>query len=254
MRAFVLSAIGLVLTECTAQKAEAQQMLSAKPDKPVVCYYSTENRPDHVPVSDRFQQLRQKATGRTKTAVFEVEYVNFPLDNLAKNAFQYAIEIWESELTSSIPIKVRAEWTELNSGVLGQALWGSAYANFGGEQHMNTFYPVALAEKITRRQINGPSEPDIVASFNSKASWYFGTDGNTPAGKMDMVTIVLHEIAHGLGFTDTYNLEGTQGSVGLASGNESVPFIFDVFVNDNSNKNLLHDFESPSAELGTALR
>src|SRR5687767_262682 len=130
MRAFVLS-IGLVLTVCTVQTAEAQPMLSAKPDRPVVCYYSTENRPDHVPVSDRFQRLRQRAAGRTKTAVFEVEYVNFPLDNLAKNAVQYAIEIWESELTSSIPIKVRAEWKELSLGVLGQALWGNAYANFG---------------------------------------------------------------------------------------------------------------------------
>src|SRR5687768_4707575 len=107
MRAFVLSAISLVLTECMVRTAEAQQMLSAKPDNPVVCYYSTENRPDHVPVSDRFQQLRQRAAGRTKTAVFDVEYINFPLDNLAKNAFQYAIEIWESELKSSIPIKVR---------------------------------------------------------------------------------------------------------------------------------------------------
>ncbi|MEX2231899.1 MAG: T9SS type A sorting domain-containing protein [Cyclobacteriaceae bacterium] len=254
MRAFVLSAIGLILTVCTVQWGKAQQMLTIKPDKPVVCYYSTENRPDHVPVSDRFKQLYQRATGRTKTAVFEVEYINFPPDNLAKTAFQYALDIWESELTSSIPIRVRAEWTELSLGVLGQALWGSAYANFGGEQHMNTFYPVALAEKITRRQINGPSEADIVASFNSNTAWYFGTDGNTPAGKMDMVTIVLHEIAHGLGFTDTYNVEGTQGSVGLASGNESVPFIFDVFVQDASDKNLVHDFESPSSQLGTVLR
>src|SRR5690606_35019825 len=136
----------------------------------------------------------------------------------------------------------------------GQAIWASAHANFGGEQHMNVFYPVALAEKIAGREINDPSEPDVLASFNSNASWYFGTDGKTPAGKMDLVTIVLHEIAHGLGFTDSYTVRGSQGSVGLANGNASVPFVFDLFVENLSNKNLVRNFLSPSPALANELQ
>src|SRR5690606_7302327 len=156
----------------------------------------------------------------------------------AKEAFEYAVAIWENELSSSVPVRIRAEWRPLSAGVLGQAIWGSAHANFAGAHHLNVFYPVALAEKITGREINDPSEPDIFASFNSNASWYFGTDGNTPAGKMDLVTIVLHEIAHGLGFTDTYEVNGSQGSVGLESGGVVVPFIFDLFVENQASKNL----------------
>ena len=231
-----------------------QNTLKIKPREPIICYQSFENTHVHVGVSEKFKAFRQGTAGRIKTATIEVEYINFPADNLARNAFEYAVDIWESELTSTVPIRIRAEWRSLGSGVLAQAIWGSAYANFGGEQHMNTFYPVALAEKITRREINGTSEADIVASFNSRASWYFGTDGNTPSGKMDMVTIVLHEIAHGLGFTDTYDVEEAQGSVGLPNDGESVPFIFDLFVENKTDENLLHDFQSPSTALAAQLQ
>ena len=45
-------------------------------------------------------------------------------------------------------------------------------------------------------------EQDIITSFNSHAAvdWYFGTDGNTPSRRRDFVSVVLHEIGHGLGF------------------------------------------------------
>ena len=251
MRAFVL--FSAVLAVAGIESALAQRMLSFKPKQPVICYQGSKNRPDHVGVSEKFRTWRQNASGRVKTATFEVEYINFPADNLAKTAFQHAVAIWESELTSPIPVKIVAEWKPLDAGVLGQALWGRAVANFGGEPHINTFYPVALAEKISGRHLNDPAEADIVASFNSNASWYFNTDGNTQAGKMDLVTIVLHEIAHGLGFTDTYDLEGTEGSVGLENGGASIPFVFDVFVENQANENLLQDFQSPSEALGDAL-
>lgn len=234
--------------------SSSQRMIRIKPSQPIICYQSFENLHDHVGVSQKFKAWRSGAASRVKSATIEVEYINFPADNLARNALEYAVAIWETELVSTVPIRMRAEWRALSSGVLGQAIWGSAYANFGGEQHINTFYPVALAEKITGREINGVSEPDIVASFSSNASWYFGTDGKTPAGKMDMVTIALHEIAHGLGFTDTYDVKEGQGAVGLSNDGRAVPFIFDVFVENNVDKSLLHDFESPSSALATQLQ
>lgn len=254
MREFITFSVVLLLALCHAQIGSAQQMLSFKPDKPIICYQSNENRPDHVAVSDKFKKLRQNPSGRIKSAIFEVEYINFPSNGLAKTAFQYALEIWESELTSIVPIKIRAEWISLESSVLGQALWGRAFANFDGVQHMNTFYPVALAEKISRKELNPADEPDIVISLNSNAAWYYKTDGNTSSGQMDLVTIALHEIAHGLGFSDTYDVKDAEGSVGLRSDNIMVPFIFDLFVENASNETLFNDFDSPSDELGTQLQ
>ena len=40
---------------------------------------------------------------------------------------------------------------------------------------------------------------DIVANFNSSFEWYLGTDGNAGTS-YDLMTVVLHELAHGLGF------------------------------------------------------
>jgi len=88
------------------------------PRNPVVCYYNTGSRHDHVAESHAFKALRNGAAGRRKSAAIEVEYINFPEDELAKAAFQYAINIWETELMSPVPIRIRAEWADLEAGVL----------------------------------------------------------------------------------------------------------------------------------------
>jgi hypothetical protein len=229
------------------------QPLSIKPKSPVVCYQNSKASPDHIQAPENFQQWRKNNSARLKTANFEVQYIGFPPDNQAKNAFQFAVDIWETQLVSPVPIRIQAQWGQLDNGVLGQAIWGSAFANFDGAQHLNTYYPVALAEKIAGHDLNDPTDPDIVATFNSGTNWYLGTDGNVPAGRMDLVTIVLHEIAHGLGFSDTYDGEGTQGSVGLENGSIAIPFVYDLFITNASNQNLYTSFFSPSAQLKTQL-
>lgn len=229
------------------------QPVSIKPKSPIVCYQTTVDKPDFVHAPEQFQQWRKNRSARLKTATFEVEYVGFPADNQAKNAFQFAVDIWETQLISPVTIRVRAQWGSLDAGVLGQAIWGSAFANFDGAQHLNTYYPVALAEKITRTDLNATTEPDIVATFNSSTNWYFGTDGNVPSGRMDLVTIVLHEIAHGLGFVDTYDGADAQGSVGLDNGGIAIPFVYDLFVTNSSDQSLFTSFASPSTQLKTQL-
>ena len=251
MRVFLLFSFGLGCFN--SMEIYGQKLTSLKPKNPIICYQTIQDDPDHVAPPETFQHWRKNRSARLKTANIEVEYINFPADNQAKTAFQFAVDIWETELKSSVPIKVRAQWATLSSGTLGQAIWGTAIANFDGAQHLNTFYPVALAEKMAGRELNVSSEPDIVATFNSNANWYFGTDGGATAGKMDLVTIVLHEIAHGLGFTDTYNVNGTQGSVGLQNGGNAVPFAFDLFVENAAGQNLFTQFVSPSANLKTQL-
>jgi hypothetical protein len=242
----------IVFLICSDGVALAQQLMELKPTKPVICYIDQRNNHDHIHPPKNFVEGRAHEA-RTQTATFEVEYINFPADNQAKNAFQYAIDIWETQIISSVPIRVRAEWVTLDEGVLGQAIWGTAFANFDGAQHMNTFYPVALAEKIAGKELNPTTEADISAQFNGNVSWYFGTDANAPSGKMDLVTVVLHELAHGLIFTDTYTVENNSGSLGLQSGAASIPFVLDLFVENGINENLFATFTSPSTALGTQL-
>jgi hypothetical protein len=241
--AFALTAlVGLFPLLAAAQKSELRVLRNLEP---IICYQKNGVEAYHVGTPDSF---RKNASGRTKTANIVVEYINFPADNQAKNAFQFAVDIWETQLTSTVPIRIRAQWGPLDAGVLGQATWGAAFANFNGAQHQNVYYPVALAEKISGTELNAPTEPDIVATFNSNPNWYFGTDGN-PGAKTDLVTVVLHEICHGLGFVDTYSSTNGQGSVGL----NNVPFIYDIFVVNSGKESLFSTLSSPSAAMNAQL-
>ncbi len=127
-----------------------------------------------------------------KTASFIVTYNGFTPE--AQAAFQHAVDIWEQLLTSPVPILVEANWTPLDPGVLGTA-GANTYWSIGG-----VMLPDALADAISGVDLGGGAF-DVIADFNSaNGAWYTGTDGNTPSGQYDLVTAVLHQIAHGLGF------------------------------------------------------
>jgi hypothetical protein len=238
---------------CVFGVVQAQRLTELKNSKPIICYASGKDAPDVVAPPTEFMQWRKSKSSRLQSSQIVVEYVNFPSDNKAKNAFQFAVDIWKTQINSPVTIHMKAQWSTLASGVLGQAIWGTAFANFDGAQHLNTFYPVALAEKIAGKDLNPTTDPDIVATFNSTTTWYYGTDGQAPSGTMDLVTIVLHEIAHGLGFTDTYDVENNSGSVGLQNGSVAVPFVYDLLVENSAKQKLFSEFTSPSVDLKTQL-
>lgn len=238
-----LISLMLLAYSTQAQRSELKVLTGLAP---IVCYQKNATEDYHVGIP---ASLRENGSSRIKTAIIEVEYINFPADKQAKNAFQFAVDVWESQLTSSVPIRIRAQWGSLGSGVLGQATWGAAFANFNGAQHQNVYYPVALAEKISGIELNASTDADIVATFNSTTNWYYGTDGNVPSGKMDLITVVLHEICHGLGFVDTYASTNGQGSVGLSN----VPFVYDIFVVNSSKQSLFSSFASPSTSMNSEL-
>lgn len=95
---------------------------------------------------------------------------------------------------------------------------------------------------------------DIEAGFNRNyPNLYFGTDGNTPDGHYDFVTVVLHELCHGLGFFGLMKYEDGIGSYG--SSGFSLPAIFDHFTMTRPGRQLVKEkwFPNPSEELGAAL-
>lgn len=155
------------------------------------------------------------------------------------NVFQAAANIWGATLTSVPVITVRSNFDPLSctatSAVLGSA--GARFINrdFTGAPLAGTWYGEALANRLAGVDTI-PNEPEISARFNSSLGqancltgsfFYLGTDGNVPAGQVHLLAVVLHELAHGLGF-QTF----TNGTTGAQNG--GFPAVYDYFLHDNT--------------------
>jgi hypothetical protein len=154
------------------------------------------------------------------------------------NAFMFAAGIWGATLNSGPVIKISASWASLpcdpDSGTLGSAGSVGMRRDFPNAPFGSTWYSTALANAISGTDQNG-STAEINAQFNSElgtpqcltgSPWYYGLDGNHGNG-VDLVTILLHEFAHGLGF-QTF----TNGANGVLSG--GFPTVYDRFLRDDT--------------------
>jgi hypothetical protein len=136
-------------------------------------------------------------------------------------AFQYAADVWGSILDSPVTIYIQASFTPLACTATGATL-GSAgtlqvFSDFPNAELAGTWYHVALANKLAGSDLapgaNGTDADDIIANFNSNLGqancltgtfWYYGLDANHGTN-IDLVTVLLHEFGHGLGFSGFYN-------------------------------------------------
>lgn len=212
------------------------------PAKMVTCTYSTENA-----FSEIRENFDKNARFATKTATIEVTYNNFPAN--AKTAFDYAVSLWEKTINSTQPIRIEATWKALSGNTLAQTGTTQISKNFVGAPYTNVWYPIALAEAISKRELNRTDiKYEIQVNLNSNINWYYGTDAKAQTGRFDLVTVALHEIAHGLGFSSTFeviqnNTQGQWGTNGSA-------YIYDLFVLDNQNKQLTNTTNYPNPSTG----
>ena len=187
-------------------------------------------------------------SGAVLKSDFQVEFVNFPEN--AKSAFLYAVSIYENLISSPVPIKVQAKWESLGTNVLALSSPSSFYKSFDGARLSNVYYPVALAEKLAEKEMNG-TEPDIICTFNNKMDWYLGTNGDGPSKQYDFVTVAIHEIVHGLGFAGFFDAEHGTGDL---NNSLHLPSIYDWYIHKNNLQLADHDhFDMPSTQLKEAL-
>ena len=154
-------------------------------------------------------------------------------------AAQFAADIWADLLSSNVPILIDAKFVPPNPNphdplipadslnrlscdaarpVIATGDSNTFHDNFTNAADKSppiksTWYPQALANSIAGVDLSTTS--DIRTYFNSSVGtprclssngWYYGLDGNSPAGQFDFVTFALRELGHGLGFITTVNL------------------------------------------------
>lgn len=135
-------------------------------------------------------------------------------------AFQKAANLWGATLDSKAEIRVLATFEPLSctatAATLGSAGAIQVFRDFPGAFEANTWYHVALADKLAGEDLD-PTTAQIRARFNSdlgnptggtngagcltSSGWYYGLDTGHAANQINLVTVLLHEFAHGLGFS-----------------------------------------------------
>jgi uncharacterized protein (TIGR03382 family) len=160
-------------------------------------------------------------------------------------ALQYVATLWGATLSSSVPIVIDSAFVTTSedtrfvctnsAGILGI----TGVASFVSAPNLpvrGASYPVALANALLGEDLT-PGEAHIISRFNASVgnpgclqgqSFYYGLSGTQAPGQDDLVSVFLHEFAHGLGF-----LSAVDASTGSFAGN--APSIFDFHVWDVAN-------------------
>ena len=180
-----------------------------------------------------------------KTSKFAVTYNSFPI--WARTEVQAAFDNWATNFNSSVDITVTATWgRSANSNVLGSARPGSYFAGFIGAPDSTLWYPSALANALAGKDLDRDNA-EIIIQVNSSANWNQRGDDKPGTTEYDLQSVILHEVAHGLGFlsADVYDKFFGYGSI-------DQPTPFDAYLQTPDGRRLA-DMPTPSLELGKIL-
>jgi len=160
------------------------------------------------------------------------------------NAFQAAADRWGELLVSSLEIRVVAQFDSMGcTGAvpLGGCATNTIHRDFPNAPFAQTWYPSSLASALAGYDVNGGAI-DMIAMFNSDLdlasctlNWWYGTDGDFPGNwatnpdpnATHFFAVLLHEMAHGLGFSSLINVSNGQFP-------EGYPTVYSRFVYDAS--------------------
>ncbi len=166
---------------------------------------------------------------------------------------------WGALLQSNIDIQVNAAFNPLTcsgtSAVLGSAGANTVHRDFANAPVAAVWYAPALASSLANVDVGAAH--DINEQFNvsidagcltGTTGWHYSTaiSDTTPAGRIPLMPVVFHELAHGLGF-QTFTSSSTGA---FFSG---FPSIWDVFLTDAVTGVAWRDMPSDTARQASAI-
>jgi hypothetical protein len=165
--------------------------------------------------------------GKSKDGMIEIDLLCTNTEKKCKMAMETFITA-SDYLTNIIkfvnPIKIKAKYVSFcltanycdrNMEILGKAE-PIRYHKMRGDDGKVRLYPQALAKQLNSAAIKSQFDPsgDILAEFNSDASFYFQSQGGKISRtQSDFLLAISHELLHGLGFITAYNDYLSQTSV-----------------------------------------
>ncbi|ORX89324.1 hypothetical protein K493DRAFT_340718 [Basidiobolus meristosporus CBS 931.73] len=130
----------------------------------------------------------------------------------AKATFQIAFDILRNVIDFKRTVNVKAAYVNYcedmdwcHSSLLGYA--GPARSiKLNDSDGKRRLYPQALVKQMELSEVPEFSGVDIQATFNSEARFWFQVDPNPIKRRQyDFLSVILHELIHGLGFTTQWD-------------------------------------------------
>lgn len=236
-----------------AMKQPPLQVTSIGPDGRLVC---------SVAPADSFRSAAAAAVGEVEVRRFGTHLQDrfvLELQNLtpqAAEAMSRAVEILSQyfNIDGAVPVRITATSDDLGDGSTLAAARPTfiVLEQFTSDPNpIRLWLPIGLSNHL-RGQDEAPGDPDIEITVNSQAAGelYFGTDGNPPPGQFDAVTVFMHEIIHGMGFTTSMRVENGEGHWGddTTTGNPPGVFghVYDFFITTGEQQDIIDPTGGPA--------
>lgn len=167
---------------------------------------NAKNTPALTEALDAASTRQAEAAAVAEAIVVDGITVNYDPANAPPAAAQVVIEQavadWAAALdTSGGPIEILVSWNNLgNPNFLAAARATEDFRDPTGVLLTADFFsPAALANVLVGVDLQ-PDTPEIEIFISPTVNWYIATTG-PPGTQVDLYTVMLHELAHGLGFS-----------------------------------------------------
>ena len=222
----------------------------------IICTGATPLEIEEIEFRSQQRKLRRKGVSYVLDTYRERDITvdfdgDFPEE--AKNAVIAAANIWDSYLLIEVPIQIEATYY-YPAEEEEEPNWAAFASVMGVIENGRSLVTPALANQLSGRDLNR-GDPEFGIGIKHLDHWYFGVDQRPPPDKLDLVSAILHEIAHGLGFISSLHLPGDfdeeQPTAGYLESDAGVRSRFDWFLWSREHGWLFNreDIENPSAEL-----
>lgn len=167
---------------------------------------------------------------RSGTGRIHVGFVGGLPEAAVQNVFIAAAFFLQSYFVLSADVNVAVEWVDLSSvpNLLGEGGPSTMCPHPDSGAYPFVLIPAALYVHLTGADncpgMSGSIHVHVQLNSQPNVPWYFGVDGQPPVNRIDLVTVVMHELLHGLGFLS-----------GVAGAGAQYPFapygyVFDWYV------------------------
>lgn len=182
-------------------------------------------------------------------STFEITYPSeFAAPANVRAAIEHGVAYWADIWESTVTTRILANWLDLPGNALGSA--GSYFRYASKSCLLNDYdlvqdvvYNPNLLASMTGFDIVPSDQYHIEMNFDSMAPWWTGIDEEVPSNLFayDLVTVIIHEVCHGLFFADGTFVSTATERAGFASPvySNGGPSRYDTFLVDATDQKSL---------------